>query len=155
MRFEQSNAELSITLHLDDEPADLTRDGLGADILRVAVETMKASARAEQSPSGRAWAKLRTATVGRKGHALIGVESGEMIAALDAGDTSIEPTSARWSYPKGATWDRAQGFHNGREGARFNAPMIQPARPFIGWTDTAKEYARTLIQASLHEPLLP
>ena len=81
MRFVVDDADLSLWLELDDEPAtlDLTRDGLGDRILDAAVEEMIRAHARQESPAGVRWAKLAAATVKQKGHATIGVRTGGML----------------------------------------------------------------------------
>jgi len=84
MRFTVDVGELAVILELDTEPAgvDLTRDGLGDACLDAAVEEMLASHAAQRAPDGAPWAPLKAATVRRKGHATIGVQSGVLLDRL-------------------------------------------------------------------------
>lgn len=140
MRFLTDNDELSITLDLDDEPVDLTANGLGDLILKYAAAEMHASATAEQTPDGTAWPDLAASTIRAKKNSLIGIQSGAMLAGLLAGETEIEARTATWRYPENSARPRAHGFHNGRPENR------QPARRLVGWTAEARLTAADLIR---------
>jgi hypothetical protein len=151
MKFTVDDADLSLSVALDVEPAtlDLTA-GLGNRILDVAVEErIRAHARRE-SPGGTPWTPLRPSTVRQKGHAAIGVRSGGM---LDPGrwrtaPRDLEARRATWTYPygdlrRGRAYGQAYGFHAG------NPRTGQPARPLLGGTARAQAEAMTLIRAAL------
>ncbi len=148
MRFEVDVAELAVVLELDTEPpgVDLARDGLGDGCLDAAVEGMLASHRAQASPDGQAWAPLSPATVRRKGHTAIGVQSGILLdpQRWQTAPRDIEPRVAIWYYPStGREGDgcdgHARAFHAGH-------PLTgSPARPILGWTPAAQETCRRLV----------
>ena len=125
---------------------DLTRDGLGNAYLDAAVEGMLASHRAQRAPDGAPWAPLKAATVRRKGHATIGVQSGIFLDPhrWRMAPRTIAPRVAAWFYPTtrptGDGCDgHARAFHAGH-------PMTgSPARPIFGWTLGAQEACRRLV----------
>ncbi|MBV8607191.1 MAG: hypothetical protein JO034_06990 [Singulisphaera sp.] len=148
MRFIVDVGELAVVLELDTEPAavDLTRDGLGDACLDAAVEGMLASHQAQQAPDGVPWAPLKAATVRRKGHARIGVQSGIFLdlRRWRMAPRMITPRAAIWYYPTtrptGDGCDgHARAFHAGhpRTGS--------PARPILGWTPAAQAACRRLV----------
>ena len=96
MRFTVDVGELAVVLELDTEPAevDLTRDGLGDACLDAAVEGRRASHAAQRAP-------LKAATVRRKGHATIGVQSGIVLDPhrWRRAPRTITPRVAAWFYP--------------------------------------------------------
>ncbi len=152
MRFRVDDADLSLWLELDHEPAtlDLTRDGLGDRILDAAVEEMIRAHARQQSPSGALWAKLAASTVKQKGHATIGVRTGGMLDPdrWRAAPRDLEARRVGWIYPydddrRGRAYGQAYGFHAG------NPKTGQPARPLIGWTERAKAEAQALIREQL------
>jgi hypothetical protein len=142
MQFNVDHQQLSIIVELDSEPEDLdlTIDGLGDAILDAGVDGMIASTWAKRSPDGRDWAKLQPLTVRRKGHSTIGIQSGSMLSPsnFSGGPRQVEQRWAMWSYPQGADFGKAHGFHNGRPGR-------QEARPIVGWTQEAKRTAEELV----------
>lgn len=142
MQFLADDDELSITLELDGEPADLIAEDLGEQLLEFAAQEMHAAAVNERSPSGEAWDALAAATVRRKGHGLIGMQTGAMVGDLLNGQTVVGERSATWSYPRGETYARTHGFHNGGNG--------RPARRIVGWTAEAKENARLALRFAGH-----
>ncbi len=123
MRFEVDVAELAVVLELETEPpgVDLARDGLGDGCLDAAVEGMLGSHRAQAAPDGTPWAPLAAATIRRKGHAVIGVQSGILLdpQRWRTAPRDIEPRVATWYYPStGRTGDGCDG----------HAPRL-PCRP--------------------------
>lgn len=149
MRFLVDDDQLTITLALDEEPVDLTTEEIGATILDIAARELYRGAVDETDPSGRSWPAITASTARRKGSALVGVETGAMLAGLQAGWTEVGRSAATWGYPKGPTFGRAKGFHNGRP------ENHQPPRPLIGWTQTARETAETLVNAAANPEQLP
>jgi hypothetical protein len=148
MRCTVDVAELAVVPGLDTEPAgvDLTRDGLGDACLDAAVEGMLASHRAQRAPDGAPWAPLKAATVRRKGHATIGVQSGIFLDPhrWRMAPRTITPRAAVWFYPTtrqtGDGCDgHARAFHAGHPLTR------SPARPILGWTPAAREACRRLV----------
>jgi hypothetical protein len=146
MRFTTNDDELSISLELDTETADLST-GLGDDILRFAAHQLYLGALTETAPDGRRWASLKPATIAEKGFSTIGQKTGSMVAGLLNGQVTADARSATWTYPAGETFGRAHGFHNGRSAGRRGAADPQPARPLIGWTTDAQEFARQALGA--------
>jgi hypothetical protein len=148
VRFTVDVGELAVVLELDTEPAgvDLTRDGLGDACLDAAVEGMLGSHGAQRAPDGAPWAPLKAATVRRKGHATIGVQSGTLLDPhrWRTAPRDITPRAAVWYYPstdwKGDGCDgHARAFHAGH-------PLTgSPARPILGWTPAAQETCRRLV----------
>jgi hypothetical protein len=150
MKFTVDDADLSLSVELDVEPAtlDLTA-GLGDRILDVAVEEMIRAHARGQSPGGAPWAPLRPSTVRQKGHAAIGVRTGGMLDPdrWRAAPRDMEARRATWIYPygdlrRGRAYGQAYGFHAG------NARTGQPARPLIGWTARAQAETMALIRAA-------
>ena len=145
MRFTVDVGALAVVPGLDTEPdgVDLTRDGLGDACLDAAVEGMLGSHRAQSSPDGPAWAPLSPATVRRKGHAAIGVQSGALLGPQRwrTAPRDLTPRVAVWYDPStGWTGDgcdgHARAFHAGH-------PLTGgPARPILGWTPAARETCR-------------
>lgn len=150
MRFTHDDAELTIGVELEpDDPGDLEAHGLGRAILDAGVTGILDAAANELDPAGHRWAPLRPATVRAKGHDLIGVDTGQMLADLEwAGEYWITPRSATWRFPAGDTWDRASRFHNG-------VPGHQAARPLIGWTDAARAEAHHLYEQATADQAAP
>jgi hypothetical protein len=80
MEFTVDDADLSLSVELDVEPAALDlRAGLGDRLLDLAVEEMIRAQARRESPGGTPWAPLKPSTVRQKGHAAIGVRSGGML----------------------------------------------------------------------------
>ena len=146
MLFETDDDELTLRLVLTWEPEDLdlTRDGLGEQILDAAAEAMRGSALREEDPDGFPWPALAPATARAKGDARVGFRTGQMIGDLSRGETAVEPRSATWRYPRGGTWPRAHGFHNGGHG--------RPPRRLVGWTEAAKGTASSLLAGAAGAP---
>ena len=148
MNFAVDVGELAVSLEIDpgDADIDLTRDGLGDACLDAAVEGMLGSHRARSSPDGTPWAPLSAATVRRKGHAAIGVQSGIFLDPhrWRMAPRTITPRVAVWFYPTtrptGDGCDgHARAFHAGH-------PLTgSPARPILGWTVAAQEACRRLV----------
>jgi hypothetical protein len=158
MRCTVDVGELAVVLELDTEPdeVDLTRDGLGDACLDAAVEGMRARHGAQRAPDGTPWAPLKAATVRRKGHAAIGVQSGTLLDPhrWRTAPRDIEPRVAIWYYPstgrKGDGCDgHARAFHAGH-------PLTgSPARPILGWTPAAREACRRLVSEAARAAAAP
>jgi len=148
IRYEVDVGELAVSLEIDpgDAAVDLTRDGLGERCLDAAVEGMLASHGAQRAPDGTPWPPLSPATVRRKGHAGIGIQSGTLLdpQRWRTAPRDITPRSATWYYPStGRKGDgctgHARAFHAGH-------PLTgSPARPILGWTPAAQETCRRLV----------
>ena len=84
------------------------------------------------APNGQAWLPLAPATIARKGHDTILVETTAMRESLrlGAGDNVLDvgTTGGGHSYLSFGTSDWKAGFH------QFGTSRI-PARPFVGMTD--------------------
>ena len=158
MRFTVDVAALAVVPGLDTEPdgVDLTRDGLGDACLDAAVEGMLASHGAQRAPDGTSWAPLKAATVRRKGHAAIGVQSGALLAPQRwrTAPRDLTPRVAVWYDPStGWTGDgcdgHARAFHAGH-------PLTGgPARPILGWTVVAQETCRRLVAEAVRAAAAP
>lgn len=129
---------LGLTIELRTDSVDLTRDRLGQQCLDFAEAGMLRTAQSERAPDLTPWAPIARKTARAKGSDRIGYATGAMIGALNAGERSIEPHRATWSYPQGATYARALGFHTGGNG--------RPARPLVGWTATARDQVSALLR---------
>lgn len=135
--------ELSCTVELDTEPAqlDLTR-GAGHQILDRLASELLAGARNQHAPNGMPWQQLHPKTVHRKRSTVIGFETGDLFARLKPGRVIIEPRHAIWTLDHdghhSTSWGKAHGFHHGGRG--------RPARPLVGWPDTVRAYADSLLQ---------
>ncbi|MBV8077379.1 MAG: hypothetical protein JO284_13315 [Planctomycetaceae bacterium] len=158
MRFTVDVGELAVVPELDTEPAavDLTRAGLGDACLDAAVAGMLESHGAQRAADGTPWAPLKAATVRRKGHATIGVQSGIFLdpRRWRMAPRKITPRVAVWFYPTtrptGDGCDgHARAFHAGhpRTGS--------PARPIFGWTLGAQETCRRLVAAAARAATAP
>jgi len=139
--------ELTCTLELDteDQSIDLTREGLGKDILRELGLKLYAQAVAGQDPEGKPWPPLAKSTIKREREHKIGFVTGAMLnqGRFNPGTTTVEKRKATWGYVHDGTGStshgKAHGFHNG------NPRQNRPARPFIGWPATIRNFIQELL----------
>ena len=103
-----------------------------------------------QAPDGRPWPPLAVSTVRQKGHANIGVRTGQLLDPLlwEAGKYLIAPRRATWSHPYAAfpssrDYGKLLGFHRG------DPARNRPPRPLLGWSARARDAAAALIQEAL------
>jgi hypothetical protein len=141
--FTTDDDRLSIRIELDDEPQELLlSDGLGDQILDLAIEEMLTCVQRQIAPDGTRWADLKVSTTARKEGLtkhVIGYQTGAMTDPSNwtGGSRQVEDGWAEWKY-QGP--DYAATFHNG------NPAKGQAARPIVGWTDRAEAQARELIR---------
>jgi len=156
MRLSVDHENLSLVAELDQEPDWLTfdgPDGLGSRVLDSGVDGILAHTFRAESPSGVPWAANAPATVARKGHGIVGTETGSMLTAdkFTSGPRDIGPYIATWSYPQGEDFAKLQSFHNGRQDPR-SGRWIQPPRPVIGWSPEASFLAQQHVTQRLALP---
>ena len=131
--------QLQLIIELDDEPdhVDLSR-GLGLDIMTNAAASAHQAALAGTDPAtGEAWEEDSEKTARKKGHHLVGKQSGAMLSANWESPNAVDaqPRRATWQYP-------------GPDYARF----FHERRPLIGWTPDAITYAAEALRRAAAEP---
>ena len=89
---------------------------------------------------------LQARTIAAKGHAVIGVHTGTLLAPgrWRGGPRQIEPRWCTWTYPAtsagAGSLGHARGFHFGGPG--------RPPRAIVGWSATALSACQDLIRAA-------
>jgi hypothetical protein len=143
MQFVTDDDELCLGVILDREhpDLDLSRNDLGNRCLDLAVQGMVDAHRFASAPDGSPWAPLKRSTVRRKGHPVIGVETGRTgllnPRLYQSAPRDLTAREAWWIFPLGDTRDIAAGWQRGTGRS--------PARRLIGWTREAQDQARRLI----------
>ena len=139
MRFGTDHDDLSVWVSLDAEPRDMDlTDGLGDELLDLAVEGMLSAVLSGRAPGGGSWAPNSGPTKRAKGHGAVGYKTGAMLDPSNwiDGPRDVTPRSAVWTY---AGPDYARHFHSGSPGT--------PARGLVGWTYSAESDARERVRA--------
>ena len=139
MRVGTDHDDLSVWVSLDVEPRDMDlTDGLGHELLDLAVEGMLSAVLSGRAPLGGSWAPNSESTKRAKDHGAVGYRTGAMLDPSNwtEGQRDVTPRSAVWTY---AGPDYARHFHAGSPGT--------PARGLVGWASAAESDARELVRA--------
>jgi hypothetical protein len=148
MQFYTDDDNLRAGVRLNDrdhKDLDLTRGGLGRQLLDCLIGGMLDAHACACAPDGTPWAPLRDSTVRRKGHSHIGIDSGRTHLLDPTTWTrdilrSVTSREAYIEFPRqDRRWGQVHGWQNGHPLTRV------PARKLIGWTRAAQADAQQLL----------